>query len=111
MGLYLDSAGSVILWLDAGATVIREDITALFGNATDVVMRLTVDGGNNLSAELDFGADGSVDLVRNNYGTLQYLGGAYTGSFESYVTAVPVPAAVWLFGSALLGLVGIKRKQ
>ena len=26
-------------------------------------------------------------------------------------SVVPVPAAVWLFGSALLGLVGFKRKQ
>jgi len=25
--------------------------------------------------------------------------------------AVPVPAAVWLFGSALLGLTGLKRKS
>ena len=25
--------------------------------------------------------------------------------------AIPVPAAAWLFGSALLGLVGIKRRQ
>jgi len=27
------------------------------------------------------------------------------------VAAVPVPAAVWLFGSALIGLAGIKRKK
>jgi hypothetical protein len=32
-----------------------------------------------------------------------------TGDF--IVTAVPVPAAVWLFGSALVGLVGLRRKQ
>ncbi len=33
--------------------------------------------------------------------------------FDSYVTApaVPVPAAVWLFGSGLLGLVGIARRK
>ena len=30
-------------------------------------------------------------------------------SFE--VTAVPVPAAVWLFGSGLLGLVGVARRR
>ncbi|MEH6591277.1 MAG: VPLPA-CTERM sorting domain-containing protein [Halioglobus sp.] len=35
-----------------------------------------------------------------------------TNAFEfSNVAAVPVPAAVWLFGSALLGLAGIKRKR
>ena len=27
------------------------------------------------------------------------------------VAAVPVPAAVWLFGSGLLGLVGIARRK
>ena len=27
------------------------------------------------------------------------------------VSSVPVPAAVWLFGSALLGLTGLKRKS
>ena len=27
------------------------------------------------------------------------------------VSAVPVPAAVWLFGSGLLGLIGIARKK
>lgn len=33
-------------------------------------------------------------------------------TFQSYVTApVPVPAAVWLFGSGLLGLVGIARRK
>ena len=29
----------------------------------------------------------------------------------SYVATVPVPAAVWLFGSGLLGLVGISRRR
>ena len=27
------------------------------------------------------------------------------------VSAVPVPAAFWLFGSALIGLVGVKRRR
>jgi hypothetical protein len=35
-----------------------------------------------------------------------------TGStYSMTVTAVPIPAAVWLFGSGLLGLVGIARKK
>jgi hypothetical protein len=33
-----------------------------------------------------------------------------TGAFEA-VAAVPVPAAAWLFGSALLGLVGVGRRR
>ena len=32
-------------------------------------------------------------------------------SFSGNITPVPVPAAVWLFGSGLLGLVGIARRR
>ena len=31
--------------------------------------------------------------------------------FEGNVSAVPIPAAVWLFGSGLLGLIGITRRK
>jgi hypothetical protein len=27
------------------------------------------------------------------------------------VSAVPIPAAAWLFGSGLIGLAGLKRRQ
>ena len=32
-------------------------------------------------------------------------------SFSGSITAVPVPAAIWLFGSGLLGLVGVARRK
>jgi len=32
-------------------------------------------------------------------------------SFSGTVSAVPVPAAVWLFGSGLLGLLGVARRR
>ena len=43
-------------------------------------------------------------------------GGAFDGktgfwSLDGTATVVPVPAAVWLFGSGLLGLVGIARRR
>jgi hypothetical protein len=34
-------------------------------------------------------------------------GAAYSGT----ISAVPLPAAAWLFGSALLGLGAMRRKQ
>ncbi len=34
-----------------------------------------------------------------------------SGGSESFVNNVPVPAAVWLFGSGLLGLVGVARRK
>lgn len=35
----------------------------------------------------------------------------YTIQVEALPSAVPVPAAVWLFGSGLLGLIGIARRK
>jgi hypothetical protein len=42
---------------------------------------------------------------RNNAGKVANL------SNMRAFSVVPVPAAAWLFGSALLGLSGLKRKQ
>jgi len=43
-----------------------------------------------------------------------YTGGSITGANLAMVTnvaAVPVPAAAWLFGSGLLGLIGVARRR
>ncbi len=37
--------------------------------------------------------------------------GSAAGDFGLELTAVPVPAAVWLFGSGLLGLAGVARRK
>lgn len=45
--------------------------------------------------------------------TLTDLAGNNHFSYDSFsldASAVPLPAAVWLFGSALIGLVGVRRK-
>jgi hypothetical protein len=65
------------------------------------------------------GFEGSVNLLDNTAvinTTTAWVGGfvplAATGQYQLTLTSeVPVPAAAWLFGSALLGLAGIKRKQ
>ena len=42
-----------------------------------------------------------------------HLEGTFSGDITSVIqpSAVPVPAAVWLFGSGLLGLVGVARRR
>jgi len=40
-----------------------------------------------------------------------FAGVSYQLYLEGVVSAVPVPAAVWLFGSGLLGLAGIARRR
>ena len=76
---------------------------------------LSWDGGSML---LD---DGTISL--NEYRTVNLTGISwFTLTGQNFwtqanlaginnVNAVPVPAAAWLFGSALLGLVGSKRKR
>ena len=49
-----------------------------------------------------------------NAGSAAFLGGVAgqdVGDFSVTVSTVPVPAAVWLFGSGLLGVVGFGRKE
>lgn len=38
-------------------------------------------------------------------------GGQYSELFNIQVSAIPVPAAIWLFGSGLLGFIGIARRK
>ena len=48
----------------------------------------------------------SHDITQNTSFTV------YTGALEiASVAAVPIPAAAWLFGSALMGLMGISRRR
>ena len=51
----------------------------------------------------------------NNYYTLIFENSlddmAFVSSAGMNVSSVPVPAGAWLFGSALIGLTGIKRKK
>ncbi|MEQ1544619.1 hypothetical protein [Methyloglobulus sp.] len=61
------------------------------------------------------------DLVANSSYSLLVTGtdvlgtsGSYGGSFQLSINNTantPIPAAIWLFGSALLGLTGLKRHQ
>ncbi|WP_101758904.1 VPLPA-CTERM sorting domain-containing protein [Oceanicoccus sp. KOV_DT_Chl] len=60
---------------------------------------------------------GTIDLETGE-GSFDYSkrvtlnGGSYTAGIDvAFLTPVPVPAAAWLFGSALIGLVGAKRKK
>lgn len=61
---------------------------------------------------------GFYDLTGNagvNVTATKYAGATWTlasnGTLGYSVSQVPVPAAIWLFGSGLLGLVGISRRK
>jgi len=85
--------------------------------------------GSNNGSELDFGylsgsimfADGSImsDLTLNlsplqDEFTYDAAADGIGNPFVTYgyaVSSVPVPAAIWLFGSGLLGLIGIAGRK
>lgn len=58
----------------------------------------------------------SSTFVLDYSGTVPECGCGFTGvqyalHLEGTVSAVPVPAAAWLFGSGLLGMIGVMRKK
>ena len=48
------------------------------------------------------------DFYTSGYGVLDYAGDVYFDNVK--LSSVPVPAAVWLLGSGLVGLFGVRRK-
>jgi hypothetical protein len=67
---------------------------------------------SNGRPETVFESESLLFLGGENY-TFTYLAGDMIAikSFEATAAVVPIPAAAWLFGSALIGLAGIKRKK
>ncbi len=92
------------------------------GSAVDSTFTVTLRNGATLVDSFSFNApDDVISFVGAWSGTAfdrveirETTGGIddeYFGEFFSGTTPVPVPAAVWLLGSALLGLVGISRRK
>ena len=74
----------------------------------DVVNVWDVTGNTYTSTDGISGNPANPDGVRG-YGMLDGAFAGFNANFD--FTAVPVPAAVWLFGSGLLGLVGVARRR
>jgi hypothetical protein len=63
------------------------------------------------NSTLDCGTVGCENMISVLTFTLTKGASVTFNGLVSQVAAVPVPGAVWLFGSALLGMVSIRRKQ
>lgn len=71
-----------------------------------------VTGGSFLAFSFDFTADtGTSLLISGSYTDASFLDATISSSTLANVSAVPVPAAVWLFGSGLIGLIGVARRK
>ena len=91
-----------------------EAVNMLFDYQTSVDIQVTEDwdvtaSGNTVA---------STATVAVNYGFITAASPVFpgfqphfTGNLTKSVSHVPVPAAVWLFGSGLVGLVGVARRR
>jgi len=91
-GTLTDTAGELAAWNLGGAIDLAN--TAGWGSDTKVILQLQ----NNLLATTE--SDNEIAFIQKKKGGIGIM-----------VNPVPVPAAVWLFGSGLIGLVGLARRK
>lgn len=111
----LTGVGTESVFFGGGNTLNLDVGNMTFSEADDALAELVFTDGafTYLSFSTMFGSDSFFDTYP--CGVTCFEGqddnlNIIEGTWTSY-SAVPVPAAVWLFGSGLLGLVGIARRK
>ena len=101
----LDAGGIWSISLNSGGTILDSlGSVALLSAGNGLAL-----GSGNL---IVLGDINMLDGPGNSGGFLKEDNGVlFQNAIEYSVSAVPVPAAVWLFGSGLLGLVGVARRK
>ncbi len=95
----LENVGTDSLFITSGSDV-----------NTSGSMTFDLNPGDDFYIVTSMGAR-SVDGFADGWGTFTMTFDDDTGLTAATVSAVPVPAAVWLFASGLIGLAGIARRQ
>ena len=102
----IDFSGWSVTW--NGISSIDMSAGAWNGNAESVADVVCAGGsgcGNGASYTLDYSAIVPTSDP-SGHGNVRYA-----LHLEGTISAVPVPAAAWLFGSGLLGLIGVARRK
>lgn len=92
--------------------------TAISSSFSMIIFSIAT-GGTDRVLRLDFdhelySAPGVIDVTSSGVWTNMECFNCYPSRLivsGTLVSAVPIPAAAWLFSSALIGLVGLKRKK
>ena len=117
LGITLDVNRGKMYWADwQGQSVWRANmdgtgVERLYNTASGFPIGITLD---LFTDKLYWSEWGSNNIMRANLdGTsIEILHQTTNGPWGlAVVTPVPVPAAVWLFGSGLLGLIGVARRK
>lgn len=108
-----DTDGVCIATVDPGPPPVTVDVSGIQDHGTGIATVVCTEAGDGVS---DCSAGDTYVLTydaRVPFDDPSNFGGVnYTLYLEGTVgTAIPLPAAVWLFGTGLLGLVGVARRR
>jgi hypothetical protein len=104
-GVGLSQNGQYMYLVDVDNVTLNSEAN-LF-SALGAYNAINTDGGGSAELEVSNGKGGATNL--NNSGTKDI--GADLGIYAAPLAPVPLPAAVWLFGSGLMGLFGFGRRR
>jgi len=100
------------------ATSLVTEFVATDFSVSSVAISGTGITGNNYFTDLgvvgrlqSWSLSPALLLTTGNYTITAIMEVMAPGNFNINVSSVPVPAAVWLFGSALMGLFGVSRRK
>lgn len=134
---YATNSEVVILWSNFGIDLSSNSVTSIGGMDPNVatatlylgnllpeyssqypngVLGLTADtfkvtSQYRMGAQTNLNTNRTEYFVADAYAKDQNTPSITTGSYLVQVNAVPIPAAIWLFGSGLIGLIGVAKRK
>jgi hypothetical protein len=100
----------VVLW-DNKKSWAGTGTTSAFCTGNAGTANCATGTGNNINKVWD-GVSVDTNMDGDNYSGTQMIDGPFVGQSANFnVQGVPVPAAAWLLGSGLLGLIGVARRK
>ena len=105
---HTDVSGSITDWTvsvrnDRWFDQVGDTLAVIYSSTTDISVGNSDLGSFQTCTTLVMGGTGEICVRDANWGENQTLQGSWS--------VVPVPGAVWLFGSGLIGLIGIARRK
>lgn len=112
MTLFMENGGNYYAVASTDPTSHGTSLSFLTWAAGNYFLSVSADFNQGVDAFGNFATDAYWQTDAGTLGTANagFNGQSFT-SFNYEVSAVPVPAAVWLFGTGLIGLVGMARRR